>query len=945
MLDQHVGEMTPAQREKQATFESIEYFKSYTSAYTAHLWRRHARQARGRGKSRSLADQLEEKRSLTRWGLHIAIAVAVGVVAFTVLTAIAALEDFRVDTLESSVEDAGKGAAGYFAGLAFWLASGSVLVVLAACVVVFFEPAAGGSGIPEVMAYLNGVAMPKVVSLRTFVGKSLSCIGAVAGGLPVGAEAPLIHLGAIVGAGVTQGRSRTLGCQTNFFREFRNNRDKRDFITAGAACGVSAAFGAPIGGLLFVMEEVSSFWDLASTGQLFLGTMLCFTIIALINSTQTDVNGRGFVSNKVGVMFEVEYAGDTALNVASIIPAAALGVLTGLLAAVFTKGNLAVVRWRRANIKPHRFRRVLEPVVVILIFAFLGFTVPYATQCVPTVNRYDSMAAANVTLMPDGGEDDNAAVQSWHTENGTHLATYLCKKENEYNPLATLTVKGVGKGSIRRLFSRRTVDEFPLPALFVFFVLYFTFAGYISGAAISSGMVIPMIVIGATIGRIYGVSLVHLFADRVHNAEGATVKGYVANQAWMDPGVFALIGAGAFFGGVSRMTMSLSVIMVELSGELHYLLPIMVAIITSKGVADALCEPLYHQLMALDFVPYLAHDAGADLEVLTAGDVCSEGVVCLHKQDRVAEVIDALQTGHHVFPVVDGPRFVGTTTREDLQILLALPRFQAHIVAHQQKQAQMLRDGTSGSAPPARAVDLSGMRYDDWLQHKMSLFFVQGSSSWHANWSPEGIARRERDRAAVATSPSAAAAAAAAAAHDVASPVATAPDGALSRGLAEVPGSPSDLPRDDSICIDLEVVLNRSPWSVTEETNGSHVFGMFRTLGLRHIVVLRGERVVGIISRKDLLPHSLKDATRKALGRRQRGRERSLGEEDERSGLDGAAISMIDDEGGDGSSDDDEVAAMGGGFFGAVKAFFAPRYNVHSNEMDDYSDDDGGSPA
>jgi chloride channel 7 len=58
--------------------------------------------------------------------------------------------------------------------------------------------------------------------------------------------------------------------------------------------------------------------------------------------------------------------------------------------------------------------------------------------------------------------------------------------------------------------------------------------------------------VGAIYGRIVGRMMVTMF--------GVHQMGY---WEWMDPGAFALIGAASFFGGVTRLTLATTVIMVH----------------------------------------------------------------------------------------------------------------------------------------------------------------------------------------------------------------------------------------------------------------------------------------------------------------------------------------------------------------------------------------------
>jgi chloride channel 7 len=63
----------------------------------------------------------------------------------------------------------------------------------------------------------------------------------------------MIHSGAVVAAGISQGKSSTFRRDLRIFKYFREDHEKRDFVSGGAAAGVAAAFGAPVGELVQIL--------------------------------------------------------------------------------------------------------------------------------------------------------------------------------------------------------------------------------------------------------------------------------------------------------------------------------------------------------------------------------------------------------------------------------------------------------------------------------------------------------------------------------------------------------------------------------------------------------------------------------------------------------------------------------------------------------------------
>ena len=103
---------------------------------------------------------------------------------------------------------------------------------------------AAGSGIPEIKTILSGFVIPHFLDFKVLLVKAVGAVFAVATGMSLGKEGPFAHISTCV--------AYLVGRRFPKYRE--NERKMRELLSAGCSSGVAAAFGAPIGGILFSYE-------------------------------------------------------------------------------------------------------------------------------------------------------------------------------------------------------------------------------------------------------------------------------------------------------------------------------------------------------------------------------------------------------------------------------------------------------------------------------------------------------------------------------------------------------------------------------------------------------------------------------------------------------------------------------------------------------------------
>lgn len=201
------------------------------------------------------------------------------------------------------------------------------------------EPMATGSGIPQVEGLLLfglKIRWYSVLAVRFVAGVLSSFFG-----LSLGREGPSIQIGA---AG-SQAIARRIG---------RNKLEENYLITGGAAAGLSAAFNAPLSGIVFALEEVH---------RSFSGLVL---IAATTAALTADVVSKYFF----GIKPVLHFAGTLTLPFTQYLWLVPLGLLSGLAGAALNKSLLLFQTLYR------KLPFYLRPIIALLIALPCGLFLP-----------------------------------------------------------------------------------------------------------------------------------------------------------------------------------------------------------------------------------------------------------------------------------------------------------------------------------------------------------------------------------------------------------------------------------------------------------------------------------------------------------------------------------------------------------------------------------------
>ncbi|KAK2753107.1 hypothetical protein FQN55_005067 [Onygenales sp. PD_40] len=491
---------------------------------------------------------------------------------------------------------------GYVVEYVFFILYSILFATTASLLVKTFAIYAKHSGIPEIKTVLGGFVIQRFMGGWTLLIKSLGLCLAVASGLWLGKEGPLVHV-ACCCANIIMKPLPSLN---------HNEARKREVLSAAAAAGISVAFGSPIGGVLFSLEQLSYYFPDKTMWQSFVCAMVAAVTLHALNPFRTG---------KI-VLYQVTYS--RGWHRFEILPFIILGIVGGLYGGLFIKLNMKVARWRKSR----RFSYpIVEVILVALISAVINFPNTFMRAQLSELVYYLFAECADVP-------DDQFG---------------LCK---------------TGAASLG------VISLLLLAAVLGFFLASVTF-----GLDIPAGIILPSLAIGALSGRALGIAF-----EMWQKAHPGFIlfRNCEPDVQCITPGTYAIVGAASALGGATRMTVSIVVIMFELTGALTYVIPIMIAVMLAKWLGDTFGKRgIYESWINLNEYPFIEQKDDVVLpdipvtQAMTSIHDLSVITAVGHTIDSLLHLLDT--TTYRGFPVVsetNNPILLGYISRNELSFAL-----------------------------------------------------------------------------------------------------------------------------------------------------------------------------------------------------------------------------------------------------------------------------------
>ncbi|KAI4490949.1 hypothetical protein M0802_010623 [Mischocyttarus mexicanus] len=425
-----------------------------------------------------------------------------------------------------------------------WVSLPVCLILFSAGFVHIVAPQSIGSGIPEMKTILRGVALKEYLTFRTLIAKVIGLTATLGSGLPLGKEGPFVHIASIVATLLSK-------LVTSFQGIYENESRNCEMLAAACAVGVASCFAAPIGGVLFSIEVTTVYFAVRNYWRGFFAAVCGATMFRLLAIWFQR-------EETITAMFVTNFTMDFPFDPYELFVFALIGVGSGLSGAFYVWLHRQYVIFMRKNKSMNSFlqkNRFLYPGIVSLLVSSVSFPLGLGQFMAGELNTHDQVFGlfTNFTWTKDNlGVEEMDIVKHWstpYTDVFTGLLSYV----------------------LFTVINRKSGIRFQ----FIFSIISST-------VPVPSGIFIPVFKIGAALGRIVGEAMAF----------------------WFPNGGYATVGAAAFSGAVTH-TISVSVIIFEMTGQITHIVPIMIAVLISNAIAALLQPSIYDSIILIKKLPYL----------------------------------------------------------------------------------------------------------------------------------------------------------------------------------------------------------------------------------------------------------------------------------------------------------------------------------------------------